>query len=378
MLIPSVPRVKGLKCHSVTLWKQGGTAIISPLRFARAIFILKEAYPMKHIVSGIQPTGAINLGTYLGSIRNFVKLQNEYSDHHFMIFIADLHAITIPRDRLALRKTIKELAAIYLACGLKQENLSLFVQSEVPAHTHINYLLQTFTYMGELERMTQFKDKAKKQEQGVSSALFTYPVLMAGDILLYDAEYVPVGEDQKQHLELSRDIALRVNNRFGEFFTVPKPLIPKVGARIMSLNNPVEKMSKSDPNVKSRINLLDDDAIIKKRIKSAVTDSEAQFRFDIDNKPGLSNLITIYSALTDLSIKDVVTKYESSSYALFKDDLATVVVNALKPIKEKYHTLLNSKELDAILDEGAIYASKIANKKVAKFNHKLGLGRKRK
>jgi len=333
---------------------------------------------MKHIVSGIQPTGSINLGTYLGSIRNFVKLQNEYSDHHFMIFIADLHAITIPRDRLALRKTIKELAAIYLACGLKKDNLSLFIQSEVSAHTHMNYLLQTFTYMGELERMTQFKDKAKKQEQGVSSALFTYPVLMAGDILLYDAEYVPVGEDQKQHLELTRDIAMRVNNKFDNFFTVPKPIIPKVGARIMSLNNPLEKMSKSDPNVKSRINLLDDDAIIKKRIKSAVTDSDATFKYDIKNKPGLSNLIMIYSALSDLSIKAIEEKYKASSYATFKEDLANLTVESLKPIKEKYNELIQSKELDEFLDEGAAYANKLANKKVAKFNHKLGLGRKRK
>ncbi len=333
---------------------------------------------MKHIVSGIQPTGSINLGTYLGSIRNFVKLQNEYSDHHFMIFIADLHAITIPRDRLALRKTIKELAAIYLACGLKKENLSLFIQSEVSAHTHINYLLQTFTYMGELERMTQFKDKAKKQEQGVSSALFTYPVLMAGDILLYDAEYVPVGEDQKQHLELTRDIAMRVNHTFDNFFTVPKPLIPKVGARIMSLNNPLVKMSKSDPNVKSRINLLDDDAIIKKRIKSAVTDIDASFKYDVKNKPGLSNLIMIYSALSDLSIKTIEEKYKETSYATFKEDLANLTVESLKPIKEKYHELIQSKALDSFLDEGAAYARKIANKKVAKFNHKLGLGRKQK
>lgn len=333
---------------------------------------------MKHIVSGIQPTGSINIGTYLGSIRNFVKLQETYNDHHFMFFIADLHAITIPRDRLELRKTIKELAAMYLACGLNQENLSLFIQSEVPAHSHMNYLLQCFTYMGELERMTQFKDKAKRQEKGVTSSLFTYPTLMAGDILLYDAEYVPVGDDQKQHLELTRDIALRINNRFGEFLTVPKPLFPKVGARIMSLSDPTTKMSKSDPNVKSRINLLDDDNIIKKRINSAVTDSDATFVFDKENKPGLANLITIYSAFSDLSIEAVVERYQASTYQQFKADLGELIVEQLRPIKARYHELINSKELDNILDEGAAYATKLSNKKVAKFNHKLGLGRKRK
>ncbi len=333
---------------------------------------------MKHIVSGIQPTGSINIGTYLGSIRNFVRLQREYDEHHFMLFIADLHAITIPRDRLELRKTIKELAAMYLACGLRQENLSLFIQSEVPAHSHMSYLLQCFTYMGELERMTQFKDKAQKHEKGVTASLFTYPALMAGDILLYDAEYVPVGEDQKQHLELTRDIAIRVNNRFGEFFTVPKPLIPKVGARIMSLTEPTAKMSKSDANVKSRINMLDTDDIIRKRIRSAVTDSEASFYYDKTNKPGLSNLITIYSALADISIEAVEQKYKDVSYKDFKEALADLVIENLRPIRQRYHELIQSKELDAILDEGAAYASKISNKKAAKFNHKLGLGRKRK
>ena len=333
---------------------------------------------MKHIVSGIQPTGSLNLGTYLGSIRNFVKLQDTYPEHHFMLFIADLHAITIPRDRLELRKTIRELAALYLACGLRQERLSLFIQSEIPAHSQMAHLLQCFTYMGELERMTQFKDKARRQETGVSAALFTYPVLMAGDILLYDGEYVPVGEDQKQHLELTRDIAIRVNNRFGDFFTVPKPLIPKVGARIMSLTNPMHKMSKSDPNVKSTILLLDDEAIIRKRIMSAVTDSEQTIRFDKENKPGLSNLLTIYSAITRMPIADIEAKYQGKSYQVFKADLADIVVNELVPIQEKYKVLLKGDTLDQFLDEGRDFARKIAMKKVAKFNHKIGLGRKRK
>ncbi|MFP4286575.1 MAG: tryptophan--tRNA ligase [Candidatus Izemoplasmataceae bacterium] len=332
---------------------------------------------MNHIVSGIQPTGAINLGTYLGSIKNFVTLQETYKDHHFFLFIADLHAITVPQERTKLRKTIKELAALYIACGLKKERLSLFVQSEVAAHAQMNYLLQTFTYMGELERMTQFKEKAAKQEKGVSSALFTYPVLMAGDILLYDAEYVPVGEDQKQHLELTRDLAIRVNNRVGEFFTVPKPLIPKVGARIMSLTEPTKKMSKSDENPKSKILLLDDDAIIRKRIMSAVTDSEQSIRYDKENKAGISNLLTIYSAITHESIDSIVARYENESYATFKKDVSDIVVNELAPIKARYEALIHSREIDDILDEGAQQAEKVAMNKVMKFNHKLGLGRKK-
>ncbi len=333
---------------------------------------------MRHIVSGIQPTGSINIGTYLGSIRNFVKLQDTYPDHHFMIFIADLHAITIPRDRQALRKSIRELAALYLACGLKKERISLFVQSEVPAHSQMSYLLQCFTYMGELERMTQFKDKAKKQEKGVSSALFTYPALMAGDILLYDAQYVPVGEDQKQHLELTRDVAERINNRLGGFFTVPEPIIPKAGARIMSLTDPAMKMSKSDENVKSRITLLDDDNIIRKRIMSAVTDSKPGFYYDREKKAGLANLIMIMSAITGTSIKDIEKRYEAASYQTFKNDLADTVIAELAPIKERYQELINSSELDIILDAGRDHADTLASRKVAKFNHKLGLGRKRK
>ncbi|TVP94785.1 MAG: tryptophan--tRNA ligase [Acholeplasmatales bacterium] len=331
---------------------------------------------MKHIVSGIQPTGSLNLGTYLGSIRNFVKLQDTFPEHHFMLFIADLHAITIPRDRLELRKTIRELAALYLACGLRQERLSLFIQSEIPAHSQVAHLLQCFTYIGELERMTQFKEKARRQETGVSAALFTYPVLMAGDILLYDAEYVPVGEDQTQHLELTRDIAERVNSRLGAVFTVPKLLTPKVGARIMSLTEPAQKMSKSDPNEKSRILLLDPEPVIRKRIMSAVTDSDTHVRFDKENKPGISNLLAILSALTDIPIETLEQQHAHSTYATFKQHVADTVVEALRPIQARYQALIQDPELDAFLDAGRDYAAKVAMRKVAKLNHKLGLGRK--
>ena len=332
---------------------------------------------MKHIVSGIQPTGSLNIGTYLGSIRNFVKLQESYPEHHFFLFIADLHAITTPRDRQALRKTIKELAALYLACGLKKERLSLFVQSEISAHSQMAYLLQCFTYMGELERMTQYKEKSQKQISGVTSSLFTYPVLMAGDILLYDAEYVPVGEDQKQHLELTRDIAMRVNQRLGDFFTVPKPLIPKVGARIMSLIEPDKKMSKSDDYIKSRILLLDEEPIIRKRIMSAVTDSDQTIKFDKQNKPGISNLMTIYSAIKNTSLESVEAEFKNATYQEFKTAVADVVVEELKPIQERYNSIIATDELDDFLDQGKAYAERVAMKKIAKFNHKLGLGRKK-
>ena len=332
---------------------------------------------MKHIVSGIQPTGSLNIGTYLGSIRNFVKLQETYPEHHFFLFIADLHAITVPRDRQALRKTVKELAALYLACGLKRDKLSLFVQSEIPAHSQMAYLLQCFTYMGELERMTQYKEKSQRQVSGVASSLFTYPVLMAGDILLYDAEYVPVGEDQKQHLELTRDIAMRVNKRVGDFFTVPKPLIPKVGARIMSLIEPDKKMSKSDDYIKSRILLLDDEAIIRKRIMSAVTDSDQTIRYDKENKPGISNLMTIYGAITNTSMDVIEERFKDATYQEFKKAVADHVVLELEPIQKRYQAIIQSDDLDQFLDEGRDYAAKIAMKKVAKLNHKLGLGRKR-
>ena len=332
---------------------------------------------MKRILSGIQPTGSINIGTYLGSVKNFVKLQDQMPDYEFFIFIADLHAITVPKDKQFLRNKIKELAALYIACGLDPERVNLFIQSEVPAHAQLSYLLQCNSYMGELERMTQFKDKAKKQETGVTVGLFTYPTLMAADILLYDPEFVPVGDDQKQHLELTRDIATRVNNRYNDIFTVPKPLIAEIGARIYSLTDPTSKMSKSDPNEKSRIDLLDPENIIKKRIKSAVTDSLGTIKFDPENRPGISNLLQIYSVITGLSYAELEEKYESKGYKEFKEDLGEVVFQELKPIQERYNQLVNSNELNEILDRGQQRAYVVAEKKLAKFKDRIGLGRKR-
>ena len=333
---------------------------------------------MKRILSGIQPTGSINIGTYLGSVKNFVKLQDSMPEHEFFIFIADLHAITVYKDKQFLRTKIRELAAIYIACGLDPDRVNLFIQSEVPAHSQMAYLLQCNSYIGELERMTQYKDKAKKQESGVTVGLFTYPTLMAGDILLYDAEYVPVGKDQKQHLELARDIAIRVNNKYNDIFTVPKPLIAEVGAKINSLTNPSSKMSKSDENEKSRINILDPENIIKKRINSAITDSLGTVKYNPEERPGISNLMTIYHVITNISFEDIEKKYHGLGYKEFKEDLGNIIYLELKPIQERYLKLVNSKELDDILDKGRERANKIAYKKIMKFNDRIGLGRKRK
>ena len=332
---------------------------------------------MKRIVSGIQPTGSLNIGTYLGSIKNFVKLQDQMKDYEFFIFIADLHAITIPKEKKFLRQKIKELAALYIACGLDPERVNLFIQSEVPAHSQLAYLLQCNSYIGELERMTQYKDKSKKQES-VTVGLFSYPTLMAADILLYDAEYVPVGIDQKQHLELTRDIAGRMNNRYNDIFTVPEPLIAEVGAKIQSLTHPEQKMSKSDELVKSRIDLLDPENIIRKRIRSAVTDSIGTIKYDKENRPGISNLMTIYSVITGKSFDQLEEEYKDAGYKEFKDDLGDVVVNELKPIQERYDELINSKELDDILDKGRDRAMQVAMRKIMKINDRIGLGRKRK
>lgn len=329
---------------------------------------------MKTIVSGIQPTGEINIGTYLGSIKNFVALQKSHPDHHFFLFIADTHALTVAQEPAKLRAAIKSLAAMYVACGINLEQTSLFVQSEISAHQEMDVLLQSFAYMGELERMTQYKDKAQKQIDGIRSSLFTYPVLMAGDILLYDAEFVPVGDDQKQHLELTRTIAERVNHYYGDFFTVPKPLIPELTARVMSLQNPEQKMSKSDPNVKSKILLSDSEAIIKKRIRSAVTDSEGTVRYDPEAKKGLSNLLRIYAALEETTIEAIVSRYETADYQTFKEALGTKMAEHLAPIQSRYHALMNSSELTDILDAGKLRAEALAIKKVQRFKKKLGLG----
>ena len=327
-------------------------------------------------LSGIQPSGNITLGNYLGAVKNFVRLQNREDFTDFLVFIADMHAITVPQDKEALRKNIKSLAAIYIACGLDPKKVHIFIQSEVPAHAQLGWILQCTGYIGELERMTQFKDKKEKQTAGVSVGLLTYPSLMAADILLYDTNLVPVGQDQKQHLELTRDLAMRFNQRYGETFVVPEPFVSKEGAKIMSLADPTKKMSKSDPNPKGFISLLDDINVIKKKIKSAVTDSDGVIKFDKENKPGISNLLTIASCISGSSIEELEAKYKDSNYATFKEDVANLVVAEIEPIQKKYNEIINSSYIDEVLNEGRDYANYLATKKIAKVYNNVGLGRK--
>ncbi|WP_226037657.1 tryptophan--tRNA ligase [Aquibacillus saliphilus] len=326
---------------------------------------------MKTIFSGIQPSGTLTLGNYLGAMKHFVDLQEE---NNCYFCIVDEHAITVPQDRLKLRENIRSLAALYLASGINSDKSTLFIQSEVSAHTQLGWMLQSISYIGELERMTQFKDKANGKE-AVSSSLLTYPPLMAADILLYKTDIVPVGDDQKQHLELTRNLAQRFNNKFNDIFTVPEISIPKVGARIMSLQEPTKKMSKSDENQKSSIFMLDDVKKIEKKIKSAVTDSEGIVSFDKENKPGISNLLTIHASCTGQTIEQLVTYYEGKGYGEFKQDTADAVINTLKPIQERYQELVNSHELDDILDKGAEKAEYSAAKMLVKAKKAMGLGR---
>jgi len=331
---------------------------------------------VKRIVSGIKPTGVLTLGNYLGAIKQFVILQRKMTDCEFFLFVADMHAITVRQVPSELRKRSLDVAAMYLACGLDIERTVLFLQSEIKEHVELGYILQSNVYMGELERMTQFKDKIAKQETSITSSLFTYPALMAADIILYDADYVPVGDDQKQHLELTRTIASRFNNHYGDFFTVPEPLIPEVGARIMDLQNPEKKMSKSDENDKGYITMFDDEATIRRKIRSAVTDSIGVIKYDFENQSGLANLLTIYASATDRDINDIVNQYKNKTYKEFKDDLAEVIVGILRPIQDKYREIIKSKNLQDILDSGRDKASDIAFKKMRTCKRKIGLGRK--
>lgn len=329
---------------------------------------------MQTIFSGIQPSGSVTLGNYIGAMKQFIELQNEYNCFYCIV---DQHAITVPQDAQELRKNIKSLAALYLAIGLDPEKATLFIQSEVPAHAQAGWMLQCVSYIGELERMTQFKDKSQGKE-AVVAGLLTYPPLMAGDILLYNADLVPVGEDQKQHIELTRDLAERFNKKYREIFTIPEARIPKEGARIMSLQDPTKKMSKSDPNPKAYIALLDDPKQIEKKIKSAVTDSEGIVKFDKENKPGISNLLTIYSNFSNKTIEEIEGLYEGKGYGEFKADLAEVVLSEIRPIQERYNEIFNSSKLDEILDAGAEKANRVASKTVKKMENAMGLGRKRK
>jgi len=331
---------------------------------------------MKRILSGIQPSGRLTIGNYIGAVKNFVKLQSEYE---CLFMIVDLHAITVPQDRLELQKNIKELAALYIACGIDPDKSTVFVQSEVSAHLELSWILTCNTGMGELERMTQFKDKSAKLKGtngSIGVGLFTYPALQAADVLLYDTDLVPIGDDQKQHLELTRDLAERFNSRFGDTFKIPEVYIPKQGARIMSLQDPAKKMSKSDEFAKNYISLTDDPNVIRNKIKAAVTDSERLIGYDPINRQGISNLLEIYACITGETIEDLVAKYAGVGYGKFKADLAEVVVAEVEPIQKRRQEILDSGEINSILNDGRDAAIRISTKKISKVKHKVGLGRK--
>ncbi|MBV6712120.1 tryptophan--tRNA ligase [Paenibacillus chitinolyticus] len=323
---------------------------------------------MKRVLSGIQPSGQLTLGNYIGALRNFVKLQNE---HTCYFMIVDLHAITVPQDPAALKEQTESVAALYLACGIDPAKASVFLQSTVKEHAELGWLLTTLTYIGELERMTQFKDKSAGKES-VGAGLFTYPSLMAADILLYNADLVPVGEDQKQHLELTRDLAARFNHRYGDTFTIPEPYIPEVGARIMSLDDASKKMSKSNPNPGSFIAMLDEPSVIRKKLSRAVTDSGREVKFDPKNKPEVSNLMGIYSQCADMTVAEVEARYEGQGYGAFKKDLAEVVVAALEPIQQRYREIRESGELYDVLRKGAAEASELAGETIKQVKERMG------
>ena len=326
---------------------------------------------MKKILTGLQPTGTITLGNYIGAIKQMVNNQDKYNSY---LFIADMHAITVKQDPKVLHQNIKNLLAIYLACGIDPQKNTIFIQSENEYHANISWFLECNTSFGILTRMTQFKDKSKKNEK-FTSGLLTYPVLMAADILTYDVDYVPVGIDQKQHVELARDIAINFNKTYGETFKIPSPLITETGTKIMDLINPTKKMSKSSENQNGVIRILDSEKEIRKKIMKATTDSDNQIKFDVENKPGISNLINIYSALTSSSIKDVEQKFSNASYAEFKKATADLVVNELTNIQEKYKKLIDSEKLNEILDNGIQIARKEALEKYELMKTKIGLGR---
>lgn len=325
---------------------------------------------MKRVFSGVQPTGNIHIGNYLGALRQFVELQN---DNECLYCIVDLHSITMPQDPKELRKHTLDVAALYMAIGLDPKKSTIFVQSDVSGHAELSWVLTCNSYTGELSRMTQFKDKSKGRESA-PTGLFTYPILMAADILLYDTDIVPVGRDQKQHIELCRDLAIRVNNKYGQTFVVPDGRFLKEGARIMALDDPTKKMSKSAENPLSRISLLDDESKIKKAIMKATTDSEGIIKFDIENKPGVSNLLNIYSSFSGISVEDIEKKYEGRGYGDFKKDLVQVTADALRPIRENFEDIRNSKELIEVLNEGAEKAKAIAEKTIARVKDRFGLG----
>ncbi len=326
---------------------------------------------MKKILTGLKPTGEMTLGNYIGAIMQMKKMQEEYDSY---LFIADMHAITVNQDPKELRKRIKDFLALYIACGIDPKKNIIYLQSENEYIPAISWMLECTTYYGEASRMIQFKEKSKKNAN-FSVGLLTYPVLMAADILYANIDLVPVGIDQKQHVELARDIAIRFNKMYGDTFVIPEPLVTKTGVKIKDLKDPTKKMSKSEENPNGVIALLDDLEKARKKIMSATTDSEMSVKFDEENKPGISNLINIYSSLSSKTIKEVEEEFKNSNYGTFKKAVADVVVETLSSIQKRYHELLDSDELNQILDEGIELSRKIAKEKFEMMKEKMGLHR---
>ncbi len=323
---------------------------------------------MKKMLTGLQPTGVITLGNYIGAIKQMVEYQEQYDTY---MFVADLHAITVPNDKLDLSEKTRSLIALYLACGVDPDKVTIFAQSNNEYHTNVAWMLECNSYFGELSRMHQFKEKSKKSEN-FTAGLFTYPVLMAADILIYDSDIVPVGIDQKQHVELARDIAIRFNNKYGETFTVPEPVMSVTGTKIMDMIDPTKKMSKSSENQNGVIRLLDEPEVARKKIMRATTDSEMAVKFDVENKPGISNLINIYSALTGKKTEEVEKEFEGSNYGTFKKAVAEVTIGKITEIQEKYNEVLNSGMVDQVLKAGADKTREIAKKKYELVKQRLG------
>ncbi len=329
------------------------------------------AQPKKKVIfSGIQPSGTLTIGNYIGALRNFPTYQEE---HDAIYCVVDLHAITVRQDPASLRKRCLQLMAVYIASGLDPEKCLIYCQSHVSSHAELGWILDCFTYMGELSRMTQFKDKSAKNENNLNAGLFTYPALMAADILLYQTDLVPIGEDQKQHLELARDLAQRFNNIYGDVFTIPQGYTPKVGARIRSLQDPTRKMSKSDPE-EAYISLLDPPDLIRKKIRRSVTDSGSDIRFDMEEKPGVSNLLSIYATLTGASIESAIDQLQGKGYGALKDLTSDAVIQTLTPFQETYHRLIKEKGyLETIMKDHSEKAYARSLKVLRKVQKKVGL-----
>lgn len=322
------------------------------------------------VLSGIQPSGRLTLGNYLGAIKNWLPLHERYDCYYMLV---DLHAITVRQDPAVLRERCYEFLALYIACGLDPAKNVLFVQSHVPAHARLSWILNCYTQMGELSRMTQFKDKSAKNADNINAGLFGYPVLMAADILLYQAEQVPVGDDQKQHLELTRDVAIRFNNIYGDVFKVPEPMIPPVGARIMGLQEPTKKMSKSDDAVTNALYLLDEPDVIVRKIKRSVTDLGNEVRFDIAEKPGVANLMSILSASSGLSLEQIGEQYNGQGYGKFKQAVADAVLATLEPMQARYREVRSDTAgLQRVLRAGAAAASARADATLKRVHEVLG------